>query len=86
MLRSGPAERSSYGENITVEYERVYQAKSSEIIQPVLSSSTTSYLSTYVLTGTPAQSMIQAVPGASRQLQLGDEEQIDERLARRAHE
>ena len=36
--------------------------------------------------GTPAQSMIQAVPGASRQLQLGDEEQIDERLARRAHE
>jgi len=30
--------------------------------------------------------MIQAVPGASRQLQLGDEEQIDERLARRAHE
>ena len=34
MLRSGPAERSSYGENITVEYERVYQAKSSEIIVP----------------------------------------------------
>ena len=24
----------SYGENITVEYERVYQAKSSEIIVP----------------------------------------------------
>ena len=30
--------------------------------------------------------MIQAAHGASRQLQLGDEEQIDERLARRAHE
>ena len=26
------------------------------------------------------------VPGAERQLQLGDEERIDERLARRAHD
>ena len=26
------------------------------------------------------------LPGAERQLQLGDEEQIDERLAHRAHE
>ena len=30
--------------------------------------------------------MIQPAHGTSRQLQLGDEEQIDERLARRAHE
>ena len=30
--------------------------------------------------------MMQPAHGTSRQLQLGDEEQIDERLARRAHE
>ena len=30
--------------------------------------------------------MIQPAHGTSRRLQLGDEEQIDERLARRAHE